>query len=43
MIKQLLNLVKPKSSPLQPVRVRVAIEDFQAKCLKCDTIFYRAN
>ncbi|MEN6384777.1 MAG: hypothetical protein ABFD79_06230 [Phycisphaerales bacterium] len=26
----------------EPVRVRVAIEDFQAKCLKCNTIFRKA-
>ena len=47
-----LSLSQPGNSKLklwicnckpQPVRVRVAIEDFQAKCLKCDTIFYRVN
>jgi len=27
----------------QPVRVRVAIEDFQARCLKCGTIFHRVD
>ena len=27
----------------RPVRVRVAIEDFQAKCLKCGTIFHQGN